>query len=543
MSATNGPRVRIDTWARDGRRATGGVAGTRDAAAFEGGSLGDGDSSASNPASALRDLGDDCGSMAAAYESDGSRWWQHVSDAQVATLAVLTVVGAWWGRSPWLLVLALVAGGTALVRRRPDLAVVAVVVIVAAGLLGERAWTEAAPRRLGPFTGWATIVSDPVTFGRGVRVVLDIEGQRFEAISYGSPRRRLQQRQAGDRVLVEGERVMSRGPWARRAQVRHVVGGFELDRVSAHRPGTPLALASNRVRDRLRRVAERSMTSDHAALFTGLVIGDDTRQPRAMIEQFRSAGLSHLTAVSGQNVAFVLAVAGVGLRRLSRWWRLAATWALIGWFVVLTRIEPSVVRAGVMAGLSATAFAIGKERSPARLLALAVIALVLIDPLLVWSVAFWLSVGATAGVCVVAPWLEPRLHGPRWVVAPLSVTLGAQLGVVVPSWLVFHRMPVMGIGANLLAVPVAGFVMLYGIPAGLVASMLPDAVAQVVMLPASVGTTWVATVARLAARLEPSGSVAVMGWVVQLCGVVGAGRWVGRWAGRWVGRAPTRDDG
>jgi competence protein ComEC len=92
----------------------------------------------------------------------------------------------------------------------------------------------------------------------------------------------------------------------------------------------------------------------------------------------------------------------------------------------------------------------------ARLLAVTVTGLVLVDPLLVWSVGFWLSVTATAGVCVVGPWLEPRLGGPAWLAAPLAVTLGAQAGVIVPSWLVFGRMPSLGIVANLLAVPVAG---------------------------------------------------------------------------------------
>ena len=82
--------------------------------------------------------------------------------------------------------------------------------------------------------------------------------------------------------------------------------------------------------------------------------------------------------------------------------------ALIGWFVVLTRAEPSILRAGTMAALSATAFVLGRQREPVRLLALAVIGLVLVDPLLAWSIGFWLSVGATPGVTAVGPWLAAR---------------------------------------------------------------------------------------------------------------------------------------
>ena len=126
-----------------------------------------------------------------------------------------------------------------------------------------------------------------------------------------------------------------------------------------------------------------------------------------------------------------------------------------------------------MAGLSATGFALGRERSPFRLLCWAVIGLLLIDPLLAWSVGFWLSVGATAGVTTVGPWLGRRLGRGGPVSMAIGVTLGAQAGVVVPAVLVFGRLPLVSIPANLLAVPVAGFVMLYGLPAGVVAGVLP----------------------------------------------------------------------
>jgi competence protein ComEC len=365
--------------------------------------------------------------------------------------------------------------------------------------------------------------------------VLEVEGERFRVLVYGARRHRLGRLDDGERVQVVGERVALGGTFRRSQQVRHIVGDLRVELLGDTATAAPLRRATNRMRDALRRSAERTMASDQAALFLGLVIGDDSRQPPALVEAFRAGGLSHLTAVSGQNVAYVIALAGLGLRRLPRWWRLAATLALIGWFVVLTRAEPSVVRAGTMAAWSAVAFALGRERTPLRTLCLAAVTLVFVDPLLVWSVGFWLSVGATAGVCVVAPALASRLAGPTWLVAPLSVTLGAQIGVLLPSVLVFQRFPVLGIPANLLAVPVAGLVMLYGIPAALVAAVLPDVLAQVVMWPCTVATRWVSVVAELAARLQPSGVAAVVVGVLELAVLVGLV--VARWRDR---AAPVR---
>jgi competence protein ComEC len=290
-----------------------------------------------------------------------------------------------------------------------------------------------------------------------------------------------------------------------------VVGRFEVSFVGDWSAGSRLALVNTRIREALRRAAERVMPVPQAALFTGLVIGDDLRQPTATVQSFRAAGLSHLTAVSGQNVAFVLAAASPLLRRLRAGPRWTVTVGLVVWFMALTRFEPSVLRAGFMAILAATAFVLGRRQHPLRLLCLTVMVLVLIDPLLVWSVGFWLSAGATGGVIVVGPRLAQRLPGPGWFTTPLGITLGAQVGVALPSLLVFGRLPLVSVPANLLAVPVGGFVMLYGLPAGLVAAALPP-IDSVVMFPAVVGTRWVETVAALAPRFEPAPRWTLPGW-------------------------------
>ena len=82
--------------------------------------------------------------------------------------------------------------------------------------------------------------------------------------------------------------------------------------------------------------------------------------------------------------------------------------------------------------------------------------------------------------------------------------MAANIGVTPASVLVFGRSPLVSLVANLLAVPVAGFVMVVGIPAGLVAAAVP-ALAPIVLLPGRLGTRWVLVVARLAAAVEPDG--------------------------------------
>ena len=351
------------------------------------------------------------------------------------------MLGVWQGA----LVGAVVALAAWVARRQFLVVALCLVLAVLGAWSGVRAWQQVQPRTLGPYTGWAELVGDPAPFGSGLRVTVEVEGERFDLWAYGGARRKLAEAQDGSYLWVKGERRALVGQQRHRAAVRHVVGRFDLEATGDLLEGSPVARASNRVRASLRGTAEARMAPVDASLFTGLVIGDDARQPQWLIDAFRTSGLAHLTAVSGQNVAYVLAAAFPLLRRLRAWWRWSATVALVTWFMAITRFEPSILRAGVMALLAATAYVRGHEVRPVRVLALAVLLLVLIDPLLVWSVGFWLSVGATAGVCVVGPWLHSRLPGPVWVRLPVAVTLGAQLGGALPSVLVFGRLPVVSL--------------------------------------------------------------------------------------------------
>ena len=437
-----------------------------------------------------------------------------VTDGGVVTLAAVVSIAVRTGSVVVAVVLGLAVGGVLALAARSAPLVIVVVVLAAGGAeRSQHEWAALEPDVLGPYEGWVRLVDDPQPYASSTRVIVEAEGERFELWSRGrAQQQRVRSWRGGEWVMVSGSRRPLDVERARRVAWQHVVGEFDLAWASDVDAGGPVARASNRVRASIERAAD-ALPEPDGALYRGLVIGDDRDQPRDMIDRFRASGLSHLTAVSGQNVAFVLAACGpllVRLRPLPRW---VLTVAVIAWFVALTRFEPSILRAGVMAGLSATAYATGRERSPVRILGLAVIALVLIDPLLVWSIGFWLSVGATAGVCTLGPWLAHRLAIVGPLALPLGVTLGAQVGVVIPSVLVFGRLPLVSVIANVLAVPVAGFVMLYGLPAGLVAGSIP-AVAPLAMFPARIGTRWVDTVARLGARFEPDPPWSWLGWGV-----------------------------
>jgi competence protein ComEC len=396
-------------------------------------------------------------------------------------LAAAAIAVAWWGR--WRVLLVLATGA------------------LACGL-GAQAVEGARPVAAHPVDGVATLVSDPVERPGSVQADVRIDGSRFELQASGSAAGVLRPRLAGEQLHV---RAIARprpddAPWLLR---RHVVGRIAVSSADSLRtagPGDPASVAANRFR-RLLSSGAASLDPTQQALFTGFVVGDDRAASAETRFDFRASGLSHLLAVSGANVAFVLAVAGPLLRRLGLWTRLGTTLALLAFFALLTRFEPSVLRATAMAVIAAGSATFGWPVSAVRLLALAVTALVLVDPLLAGSLAFQLSVAASAGIILLAPRLAERLPGPRPLADGIAVAVAAQVAVAPLLIPAFGGVPVAAVPANLLAAPAAGPVMVWGLTAGTVAGIAGGPVAMLAHLPTRLLIAWVERVARVGASV------------------------------------------
>jgi competence protein ComEC len=259
--------------------------------------------------------------------------------------------------------------------------------------------------------------------------------------------------------IVASARPLPTGGYGRWLAQAHAVA--LLDVREMRRTGDPGALArsSEWVRERIRAAASRHQVQGRAGLLVGFVTGDTRLLPDEDVAAMRATGLSHLTAVSGSNTAILLAgVAGLlTLLRVPtriRWTLLALT---VPWFALLTRLEPSVLRAGTMALLVIAAAVRGVARDARHLLAGAVFLLVLIDPMLTWSLGLMLSAGATLGVLVIAPRLAASFTTflPRPVAGLLGITLGAQFAVAPVLIASFGTIEWISVPANMLAVPVA----------------------------------------------------------------------------------------
>ncbi len=400
-------------------------------------------------------------------------------------------------------------------RRGRALLAAAVLACVAASAAVTGLHTQS--RAVGPLPGWASdrsavalegvLVDDPrLAAATGPRRTdLVVVRLRVEVLRRGATTLHLRTPVlvlSSDRAwlpLLPSQRVRAEG------RLRAAEPGDDVTAVLSDR-GHPVVLSPpsrvQRVAGGLRaglREAVSPLPERERGLLPGLVVGDVSRLDPHVREDFRTVGLTHLTAVSGTNVAIVTGAVLLLTRRLGFGLRVGpalAGLALLG-FVVLARPSPSVLRAAVMGVVGLVALTTGGRRAALPALATAVLALVLVDPDLAGAAGFALSVLATGGLLVLAPpwrrWLGRRLPG--WLADAIAVPAAAQAacGPVVVA--ISSQLGALSVPANLLAALAVAPATVAGVLAALLAPVclpLAQGVAWLGWLP----TAWLVWVAR-----------------------------------------------
>lgn len=258
----------------------------------------------------------------------------------------------------------------------------------------------------------------------------------------------------GARVAGEGWIVPLGDDGFGRAR-RRFGAGAELSTTSLHvtPPSGGLAGLAHALRMGLAE-ATVGMPPERAGLLTGLTTGDTSLLPASTTEEFRAAGLSHLVAVSGQNVAMILGALALATRKAAARVRILLAVATVGLFVLVVGPEPSVLRAGAMAVVVVAALGTGAKADPWNVLGVALVTVVALRPAIMFSAGLHLSAVATAGLLL---WARPMYRSlarlPRWAAAGLAATLSAQAAVTPLIAGLFGSVSLAAPLANVLALP------------------------------------------------------------------------------------------
>ena len=259
-------------------------------------------------------------------------------------------------------------------------------------------------------------------------------------------------------------------------------------------------------------VLTRALPEPEAGLAAGILIGLRDRVDRDLAAAFTTAGVSHVVAISGWNIAIVAALVGALLRgRLGRRARSLVTLVAIVAYTVAAGGSASVVRAAVMAAVVLLARESGRAGAAATALGWAVTLLLLAEPATVGDAGFQLSVLATAGLIAWATSITARLRSvrggimPAWLAESLGVSFAAEAATLPVVLAGFGRFAVLAPAVNLVVVPLVPAAMATGALA-LVGGWLglagaPSVLAVVLGLPGWLVLAVLVTVVRAAAAL------------------------------------------
>jgi competence protein ComEC len=273
---------------------------------------------------------------------------------------------------------------------------------------------------------------------------------------------------------------------------------FAVDVLS--RGNSPTTIAS-RLRDLVTRRIMGAIPGDGGALLAGFVTGDDSGLSASAREAFERTGTSHITAVSGSNVAVLLTMwfFFMPTGRLRRSLPALVGVTLVVWlYVLLVGLGPGAVRAGLMATIMLPAARLGRRPDPLTALLLASAAMLLIQPDFADSVGFWLSLAAATAIVTC---IDRRASGRKeLLVSGATALLAAQVATLpIVAW-TFGGWSPASIIANLLLGPLVSAVFPLAFVVALVITAFPWLGPMIGWLPAIAAEVILAIVRRIAER-------------------------------------------
>ena len=479
----------------------------------------------------------------------------------------------------WYGLAACIAGAALIWPRGPVRAIGVVLLVTGAGLslATWRGGAAAAPvleRPYGPGPVEGRIV-EIIRLAEGRRLVLDrvvlrdIDAARTPVRIRINVNRPSDDVRVGDRVRLVAALNPPPGPAAPGAFdfqrmawfLRIGAVGFAVQGASVVARGEPdgVVMHLDSLRERLTTRILEALPGNTGGMAAALLTGDQNAIDRDAMQAMRDSGLAHLLSISGLHIAFVSAIS-MGLVRYGlalipwialRWpvKKIAASAALAAafFYMLLAGAPVPAQRSFFMASLVLLAILLDRTALTMRLVAWAAVIVLLFEPESLLGASFQMSFAAV--VALIAAWessrswrgrMHERLRGVEdsvtarvlmYLGSTLFTTLIAGLATAAFSAYHFNRISLLGIVANLLAVPLTG---IWVMPFGVVAMLLmPLGLESLGLVPMGWGidaTIWIArTVAAWPGAAASMPSMPGLSlWLITLGGL-----WLCFWQKSW----------
>ena len=216
------------------------------------------------------------------------------------------------------------------------------------------------------------------------------------------------------------------------------------------------------LRHKMTRRLNGVMGPEEGGYAAAMLLGVKRYLPDKDEEHFRRLGVAHILSISGFHVGLLAALLRWLLRPLDpeRKPCLVAEAAVLSAYAVLTGGSAPVIRAGCMVLWREYTRIRKRQILPLHMICVTAALQLIFSPAQLFGASFQLSYGAVLGILLVTPRLRGRItfasHAWQKTWEAFCLTLGAQLGVLLPQLYWFGELPVLALLLNMVVIPFAG---------------------------------------------------------------------------------------
>ncbi len=224
-----------------------------------------------------------------------------------------------------------------------------------------------------------------------------------------------------------------------------------------------------------------AIPGDARFIADALVTGFQGAIPAPVVDAMRNAGLAHLLSISGLHMAMVTGIVFVALRAMlaliEPWalkypikkWAAALSIIAAYFYLLISGLQVPAERSFLMASLVLIAVILDRQAISLRMVALAGLALLALSPVSLVSISFQMSFAAVAALVAFYEYMRQRRRAATERQAPgmtgklalalvgiVVSTLVAEAAIAPAALFYFGNVPLLGVAANAVAIPLTG---------------------------------------------------------------------------------------
>ena len=222
----------------------------------------------------------------------------------------------------------------------------------------------------------------------------------------------------------------------------------------------------NSVRNNIKEIMYKLLPKDARELAVGMIIGDKDELDAKIEEDFKNSNLTHMLAVSGAHISYVILGLNLMLKKTSNRFRKIFIICFLIFFVGVTNFTPSVQRASTMAILLLISTMLYRSQDTCTSIAFSGLVILIINPYSFFDIGFQLSFGGTIGIVLMYNNLIKRFKTNEkingYIVSSICVSVCANLIIIPIMAFNFNTVSLTFWISNLLAGPFLGVIIILG---------------------------------------------------------------------------------